>query len=79
MNSHLFQRKLKKKINELFCVVHLLLAWGLLLSVACIPSETPLEKTTFSFGSGYQLEISIKSYNFIGWLEYSLFLFTPLL
>lgn len=61
-----------------FRVGHLLLAWGLPLSVVCIPRETPLEKMTFSFGSGYQLEIAIKSCNFIGWLEFSLLFYLPL-
>lgn len=32
-------------------------AWVLFLKVACIPNETLLEKTYFSFVSGYQLEI----------------------
>lgn len=37
---------------------HLLLGLGLGLKVLCIPRETPLEKTNFSFMSGCQLEIA---------------------
>ena len=33
-------------------------AYSLPLRVVCFPSETPLEKTKFSFASGYQLEIA---------------------
>jgi hypothetical protein len=33
-------------------------AWDLLLRVACFPNETSLEKTNFSFASGYQLKIA---------------------
>lgn len=40
-----------------FCVGHLLLCWDLPLSVVIISTETPLEKTNFSFTGRNQLEI----------------------
>lgn len=41
-----------------FRVDHLLRTWGLAFSMVCIPSETLLEKTKFSFANSYQWEES---------------------
>ena len=57
------QQKKKKKIYK--NTIEFILCWPstaghrvLPLSVVSFPSETPLEKTTFSFASGYQLEMA---------------------
>lgn len=52
------RQRFSKMSLSCFCVGHLLLVTGLPLGVVSIPSETPLEETAFSFGSGHQLEIA---------------------
>lgn len=49
---------MKQKVHKMssFCVAQLLLGTGLPSSVVYLPSETPVEKTTFSFANRCQLQ-----------------------
>lgn len=48
---------LQNTIKFILCWSSIAQQWSLPLSVVCIPSEIPLEKTDLSFRNGYQLKI----------------------
>lgn len=51
-------KNLQNTIDFRFVLAIYFWAWGLPLAVVCTTSETLLEKTNFSFASGYELEIA---------------------